>query len=239
MFSSGKVIFFKEVIFLVLPSLLSYHLVFKDLKNFQPSIIRLLCFIFFLSILACFSLIGNEHLAFAHFFGGGNNTPLNGTQNQTAGNFVVELLLNPSKPMVGKDTAFLTEVKSTQGDELIELPVSFYILKNGKPVFSNPNNFTLVRQGHYDFNYNFSEPGKYMLYVAIKDIFYTLDIVNLVFEIDVGAPVPERILSLLKAFLMNYYYLIILLGAVFGLSFIARWQRSKDVKKRGNNSRIN
>lgn len=168
-------------------------------------------------------------MASAHSFGGGNNTDLIGTQNESAGNFIVELLLNPLKPMVGKETAILTEVKSTQGDELIELPVSYYILKDGKPVYSNPNNFILVRQGHYDFNYTFREPGKYMLFVDIKDIFYSLDIVNLKFEIDVRGPVIERIFDLLREFLMNYYYVFIFLVALIIVSFVARWQRNNDI----------
>jgi len=234
MFSSGKILFFKYVFFLGLTSFVNYHTsLVRIFGRFQTSKIWLLLFVFFFSLFMViyFSPLDTEQLAFGHSFFGGNDASFNGTQTQTIGNYVVELLVNPSKPMVDKDTSFLFRITSNAGDELIELPVSFSIFKNGKPVFSNPNNFTLVRQGHYDFNYTFSEPGKYILFVDIKDIFYTLNILNSVFEVDVQVPIAERIYDLLETFVVNYYYIYILLAALIGLSFIVKLRRHKDVKK--------
>ncbi len=235
MFSSGKVLFFfKYIVFLGLTFLVNYHpSLVRIFGRFQASNIWLLFFVSFfsLSMVIYFSPLDTEHLAFAHSFFGGNDASFNGTQTQTIGNYVVELLVNPSKPMIGKDTSFLFRLTSNAGDELIELPVSFSIFKDGKPVFSNPNNFTLVRQGHYDFNYTFSEPGKYVLFVDIKDIFYTLNILNSKFEVDVQVPIAERIYDLLQTFVVNYYYIYILLAALIGISFIVKSRRHKDVKK--------
>ena len=235
MFSNGKVLFFyKYIIFLGLTFLVNYHpSPVRIFGRFQTSNIWLLFFVSFFSLFMViyFSPLDTEHLAFAHSFFGGSDASFNGTQTQTIGNYVVELLVNPSKPMIGKDTSFLFRLTSNAGDELIELPVSFSIFKDGKPVFSNPNNFTLVRQGHYDFNYTFSEPGKYVLFVDIKDIFYTLNILNSEFEVDVQVPIAERIYDLLQTFVVNYYYIYILLAALIGLSFIVKSRRHKDVKK--------
>ena len=234
MFSSGKVLFFKYIFFLGLTSFV----------NFNPSLVRifgrpqtskiwLLFFasFFFLFMIIYFSPLDDEQLTFAHSFFGGNDASLNGTQTQSIGNYVVDLLVNPSKPMIGKDTSFLFRLTSKAGDELIELPVSFSIFKDGKPVFSNPNNFTLVRQGHYDFNYTFNEPGKHILFVDIKDIFYTLNILNSEFEVNVQVPIAKRIYDLIQAFVLNYYYIYIILGALIGISFIVNSKRRKDVKK--------
>ena len=235
MFSSGKVLFFfKYIIFLGLTFLVNYHpSLVRIFGRFQTSNIWLLFFVSFFSLFMViyFSPLDTEHLAFAHSFFGGSDASFNGTQTQTIGNYVVELLVNPSKPMIGKDTSFLFRLTSNAGDELIELPVSFSIFKDGKPVFSNPNNFTLVRQGHYDFNYTFSEPGKYVLFVDIKDIFYTLNILNSKFEVNVQVPIAERIYDLLQTFVVNYYYIYILLAALIGISFIVKSRRHKDVKK--------
>jgi hypothetical protein len=178
-----------------------------------------------------FSPIDTGDLVFAHSLFGGNDSGFNGTQTQTIGNYVVELLVNPSKPMIDIDTSFLFRITSNAGDELIELPVSFSIFKDGSPVFSNPDNYTLVRQGHYDFNYTFNEPGKYLLFVDIKDIFYTLNILNFVYEVDVQVPVAERIYDLLQTFVVNYYYIYIPLAALIAISFIVKSMRAKDVKK--------
>ncbi|HYF98995.1 MAG TPA: hypothetical protein VD815_02785 [Candidatus Saccharimonadales bacterium] len=201
----------------------------QRLTSIQPLKIFLCSALFF--TIFYFTLTENNQSTFAHFLGSGDDTSISGTQNQTAGNYVIDLLLNPSKPVIGKDTDFLMDVKSTQGDELIELPVSFYILKDGKPVFSNPNNFALVRQGHYDFNYTFSEPGKYLLFVDIKDIFYTLDIVSVTFEIDVQEPILERIVNSLLSFITNYYYIYIPLIVIVIISYAIKVKRRKDVKQ--------
>ncbi len=236
MFSSGKVLFFfKYIVFLGLTFLVNYHYpsLVRIFGRFQTSNFWLLFFVSFFSLFMViyFSPLDNEHLAFAHSFFGGSDASFNGTQTQTIGNYVVELLVNPSKPMIGKDTSFLFRLTSNAGDELIEIPVSFSIFKDGKPVFSNPNNFTLVRQGHYDFNYTFSEPGKYVLFVDIKDIFYTLNILNSKFEVNVQVPIADRIYDLLQTFVVNYYYIYILLAALIGISFIVKSRRHKDVKK--------
>ena len=235
MFSTGKVLFFfKYIIFLGLTFPVNYHpSLVRIFGRFQTSNIWLLFFVSFFSLFMAiyFSPLDTEHLAFAHSFFGGSDASFNGTQTQTIGNYVVELLVNPSKPMIGKDTSFLFRLTSNAGDELIELPVSFSIFKDGKPIFSNPNNFTLVRQGHYDFNYTFSEPGKYVLFVDIKDIFYTLNILNSKFEVNVQVPIAERIYDLLQTFVVNYYYIYILLAALIGISFIVKARMHKDVKK--------
>jgi hypothetical protein len=234
MFSSGLVLFFKYNFFLGLRSFVNYHpSVVRNFGYFQTSKIWLLLFASFFSLfmIIYFFPVDTEQLAFAHSFFGGNDASFNGTQTKTIGNYAIDLLVNPSKPMIDKDTSFLFRLTSNAGDELIELPVSFSIFKDGKPVFSNPNNFTLVRQGHYDFNYTFGEPGKYILFVDIKDIFYTLNILNSTFEVDVQVPIAERIYVLLQSFVVNYYYIYILLAALIGISFIVKARRHKDVKK--------
>lgn len=235
MFSSDKGLFFRYVLFLGLTSLVNHNTsLFRIFGRFQRSKIWLLFFISFLSLfmVVYFSTpLDTGDLAFAHSLFGGNDAGFNGTQTQTIGNYVVELLVNPSKPMIDRDTSFLFRITSNAGDELIELPVSFSIFKDGSPVFSNPDNYTLVRQGHYDFNYAFNEPGKYLLFVDIKDIFYTLNILNFVYEVDVQVPVAERIYDLLQTFVVNYYYIYIPLAALIAISFIVKSMRAKDVKK--------
>lgn len=206
-------------------------------KNSFPSIVFVI-FALLLFLFLSFSIYpsyfdGNDHElheAYGHFFGA-TDTTLNGAQNQTAGNYVVEMLLNPSKPVIGKDTSFLMQVKSTAGDVLIELPVAFYILKDGEPVYSHANNYTIVSQGHYDFNYTFSEPGKYILFVNIKDIFYTLGTLSVNFEIDVQAPILDRIGGLIVTFVANYYYVYLPILALIALSYAIRLKRYGGVKK--------
>lgn len=92
----------------------------------------------------------------ASFIGNNVNTP-NPTETQQNKNYVVDLYMSPPRPVVDKVVNFTLEIKSKIGDVLIELPVAVYILNDGKPVYSNFNNYTLIQQQHYDFNYRFNE----------------------------------------------------------------------------------
>jgi len=167
----------------------------------------------FLSLLLAYSsfLFGyfgsddKDEAIWGHSFFGNSGNTLNATQTQQNENYVVDLFVNPSRPSVDRDINFTLELKSKANDVLIELPVATYFLKDGKPVYSNPNNYTLVRQQHYDFDHKFSEPGVYSLAVDIKDIFYTLDVASFTFEIVVDGPVLDRIFNQI----INYYYLFI------------------------------
>lgn len=147
-----------------------------------------------------------EGLVWGHsFFDNSEYTLVNATQTQQNENYVVGVFVIPSRPSVGRDINFTLEIKSRANDVLIELPVATYFLKHDKPVYSNPNNYSLVRQQHYDFGYKFGEPGVYSLAVDIKDIFYTLDVASFTFEIVVDGPVLDRILEQIG----NYNYVFI------------------------------
>ena len=164
-----------------------------------------------------------EETVWGHSFFDGNGNILNATQTQQNENYVVELFVNSSRPLVDRDITFALEIKSKAGDELIELPVAPYILKDGKPVFSNPNNYVLVSQGHYDFGYTFNEPGIYSLVVDIKDIFYTLDIANFEFEIVVDDSVIDRIGELIG----SYYYVFIPIIIILVISVLVNLRKRK------------
>lgn len=194
-------------------------------KNLESQSIVKTSIVFFSLLLVYNSLLFDyfgsdykEETVWGHSFFGdnGNGNTLNATQTQQNENYVIDLFVNPSRPLVDRDINFTLEIKSKTGDELIELPVAPYIMKDGEPVFSNPNNYTLVTQGHYDFDHTFNETGRYSLTVDIKDIFYTLDIANFAFEIVVDDSVNKRIAQLIG----SYYYLfipIIIIIIIFAL----------------------
>lgn len=165
-----------------------------------------------------------EETVWGHsFFGDNGNTFLNATQTQQNENYVVDLFVNPSRPLVDRDINFTLEIKSKAGDALIELPVAPYIMKDGKPVLSNPNNYTLVRQQHYDFDHKFNESGVYALIVDIKDIFYTLDIASFTFEIVVDGPVLDRIFKQIG----NYYYIFISIIIILVILALINYRKRK------------
>lgn len=170
-----------------------------------------------------FDVIFIERTAWGHALFGNNSTALNATQTQENDNYIVDLFVSPPRPIVNTLTNFTLEIKSKVGDVLIELPVAPYILKDGKTVFSNPNNYTLVQQQHYDFDHVFNESGTYSVAVDIKDIFYTLDIANFVFEIEVNDIPVNRIIHLIG----SYYYVFIPVFLIIMISIFVNYRKRR------------
>ena len=67
----------------------------------------------------------------------------------------------------------------------------------------------MIRGGHYNFNSVFSDKGKYLLFVDIKDIYYTNTILKFIFELNAGIPIVDQFYNALESFLLNYYYIYI------------------------------
>lgn len=199
-------------------------------KNLENSILTKtfiifvpLFLVYIISLFINFDALVSEKTAWGHALFGKNSTPLNATQTQENDNYLVDLYVSPSRPLVNTLTNFTLEIKSKVGDVLIELPIATYILKEGKLVFSNPNNYTLVQQQHYDFDQIFNESGTYSLAVDIKDIFYTLDIANFTFEIEVDDIPTNRIIKLIN----SYYYVFIPIVLLIIISIFVNSKKRK------------
>ncbi|MDQ4073450.1 MAG: hypothetical protein M3162_04000 [Thermoproteota archaeon] len=183
--------------------------------------------IFFVVVLNV-SCIAGENI-YGHSIAGSDSG--NGIQIQKNGNYEVELFVNPSKPLLNENTDIFLRITSSAGDELIELPVSISILKEGVAKNSSANNYVVVRDGHYNFPYTFSETGKYLLYVDIRDTFYTLDTLNFIFVLDVGVPISEQFFGFILGFLAGYFYIYIPIAAILIIFLFMRHKRKKVTAK--------
>ena len=66
-----------------------------------------------------------------------------------------------------------------------EIPAYLSLVKDDK-VDNLQNTLVMIRGGHYNFNSVFSDKGKYLLFVDIKDIYYTNTILKFIFELNAG-----------------------------------------------------
>ena len=179
-------------------------------------------FIFILNL----SFNYNSIFVYGHSLLGGNNG--SGIQTQTNGNFKVELSTNPSKLVLNKTTDVLLRVTSTAaaGGEIMELPVYLSLQKDGKNDNSSQT-LVMVRGGHYNFKSIFPEKGKYILFVNIKDIYYTDTTLNFIFELNVDDPIIDQFYNLMKSFFIDYYYIyvpiiIIIVVSILSLKYIGK-----------------
>ena len=174
------------------------------------------------SLILLFSLnlyFNNDSIyAYGHSLFGNNNNNGSGIQVQTNGNYKVEVSTNPPKIPLNKNTEILLRVTSLSnssnggagagGSEIMEIPAYLSLIKDGK-VENLQHTLVMIRGGHYNFNSVFSDKGKYLLFVDIKDIYYTNTILNFIFELNVDIPIADQFYDILKSIFINYYYIYI------------------------------
>jgi hypothetical protein len=158
--------------------------------------------------------------AYGHSLFGNNNG--SGIQVQTNGNYKVELSTNPPKIPLNKNTEILLRVTSLAngstgvagagggggGSEIMEIPAYLSLVKDGN-INNLQHTLVMVRGGHYNFNSVFSDKGKYLLFVDIKDIYYTNTILNFIFVLNADVPITDQFYDMLKSIFVNYYYIYI------------------------------
>ena len=194
-----------------------YNIILKNVKIIS------LKYIISFSLFLLFSLnlySNNDSFdVYGHSLFGNNNNNGSGIQIQTNGNYKVELSTNPPKIPLNKNTEILLRVTSVSngtngasggggGSEIMEIPAYLSLIKDGK-VENLQHTLVMIRGGHYNFNSVFSDKGKYLLFVDIKDIYYTNTILNFIFELNVDVPITDQFYNILKSIFVNYYYIYI------------------------------
>lgn len=111
---------------------------------------------------------------------------INTMKKERIGNYNFEIALQPNPPVAGAVSQIMLRVSSVNGDDLVDLPVTIHIEKDGKEVARvGP---VVVPFGHYTYPYTFAEPGRYVLYADVKDYAYSGDTLTFTFIFNVAGP---------------------------------------------------
>ncbi len=137
--------------------------------------LRYLAIILFISIIAL------------PVFGQAFADPLKNSFEQRIGNYDVEMAIDPKSPVTGSPTHIQIRIGGVNGDDLVNVPVQLRLVDNQEKVlqYSSP---IVVPAGHYVYDYTFSEPGRYILYVDLKDSSYSGQILTFTFFVNVAGP---------------------------------------------------
>lgn len=110
----------------------------------------------------------------------------NAMKRQRIGNYNFDVALQPNPPVAGKASQVMLRVSSVNGDDIIDLPVTIRIEKDGREVVrAGP---LVVPFGHYTYPYTFEESGRYVLYADVKDYAYSGDTLTFIFIFNVSSP---------------------------------------------------
>ncbi|MCI0560670.1 MAG: hypothetical protein MN733_19470 [Nitrososphaera sp.] len=111
--------------------------------------------------------------------------PLLNANKQRIGNYDFEMTTEPKNPAVGTPTKILLRIAGVNGDDLVDVPLVIRIVKDG--VELQRTNPIIVPYGHHTHEFSFPEPGRYVLYIDLKDYSYSGEILTFTFLINVGS----------------------------------------------------
>lgn len=148
--------------------------------------------------------------------------PLQNAHRQRIGNYDVEMATEPSSPTVGSPTNVLIRVAGVNGDDLIDVPITLRLVKDG--VELQKTNPIIVPYGHHTQEYTFSETGRYVLYVDLNDYAYSGETLTFTFFVNVAGPLD-----------VMYYVAVpsavaVAIGAAGTIIFMKRRKKKKQLK---------
>ena len=108
------------------------------------------------------------------------------SSNEKIGNYNVQVATDPEIPTTGQNTTIMMRISTVDGTELSDVPISISITKNGQEIKKIPQ--IVVTQGHHEFLYKFLEPGNYVFYVDLNDIYFTGKTITYIFNISTLNP---------------------------------------------------
>jgi hypothetical protein len=112
---------------------------------------------------------------------------LKNAYQQRIGNYDMQLATEPKNPVVGNPTRIQIRIAGVNGDELVNVPIQIRLADSHNKVLQYTSTIT-VPAGHYFYDYTFSEPGRYVVYVDLKDNNYSNSILTFTFFINVAGP---------------------------------------------------
>jgi hypothetical protein len=113
--------------------------------------------------------------------------PLKNASRQRIGNYEVQMATDPRDPVTGSITNIQIRIAGVNGDDLINIPIQMRIV-DGKGTVLQYTSPIIVPAGHYIHEYTFSESGRYVVYVDLKDNNYSGEILTFTFFVNVAGP---------------------------------------------------
>ncbi len=140
------------------------------------------------------------------------------SSGQKIGNYYVQVATDPEIPTTGQNTKIMMRVSSVDGTELSDVPISILIERNGQEIEKIPQ--IIVTEGHHELDYKFPEPGNYIFYVYLQDIYFSGKTITYVFNLSTLNPFGYIFFSLIT-------FAVVTPIVVIAVIFVTNKRRSK------------
>ena len=114
---------------------------------------------------------------------------------QRIGKYYMQIATEPEIPTTGQYSKILLRVSSDEV-ELSDVPITITITKNGQELNKLPP--IVITNGHYEFNYKFLEPGNYVFYIDLQDLYFSGETLTYAFNISTLNPFGYIFFSLIS-----------------------------------------
>lgn len=144
------------------------------------------------------------------------------SSGQKIGKYYVQVATDPEIPTTGQNTKIMMRVSSTDGTELSDVPISIEITRNGQDINKIPQ--IIVKNGHHEFDYKFLEPGNYVFYVYLQDIYFSGKTITYTFNISTLNPFGYIFYSLIS-------FAVVTPIVVIAIIFFTNRRRNKKIQQ--------
>jgi hypothetical protein len=111
---------------------------------------------------------------------------INPLTKERIGNYDFQMTTQPRPPVAGAPTQIMLRISGVNGDDLVDVPIVIRIEKDGQELSrAGP---IVIPYGHYAYDYNFTTPGRYTLYVDLQDNAYSGKTLTFTFLFNVAGP---------------------------------------------------
>jgi hypothetical protein len=148
---------------------------------------------------------------------------------QRIGNYEVEMVTDPKSPVIGQNNRILLRFGSVNGDDLIDVPIVIRIFKDN--IELEKTRQILVPYGHYNYNYVFPEPGRYIVFIDVNDMTYSNQILNFIYFIDVPESWNNGSLPLA---IITVIVIAIVITTIVSLIFFQRKKKQQSITNTKN-----
>ncbi len=143
------------------------------------------------------------------------------SSGQKIGKYYVQVATDPEIPTTGEYTKIMMRISITDGPEISDVPISIDITRNGQDIDKIPR--IVVTNGHHEFDYKFLEPGNYVFYVYLQDIYFSGKTITYSFNISTLNPFGYIFYSLIS-------FAVVTPFVVMAIIFFTNRRRKKKIQ---------
>ena len=116
--------------------------------------------------------------------------------SQRIGKYYVQIATDPEIPTTGQNSKIMLRISTDENVEITDVPISITITRNGQQIDKLPQ--IVVTNGHHELDYKFMQPGNYVFYIDLQDLYFSGKTITYTFNLSTLNPFGYIFYSLIS-----------------------------------------